>query len=161
MKGEYHEIKPEQIRKFLEREFLVKEKLMVKADLKTGDIVKLRSGDICICLGDTITWPNRCTSFKLSRYTDDLKHCEASKYDIMYVRHQPPISLRDLESVFSGMRHLCWDWEREEVKEVTMAEIEEKFGCKVKIVKERSEDDYDYRFDRMHVTDVNGRTWIF
>lgn len=27
-------------------------------------------------------------------------------------------------------------WIREEIKEVTMAEVEEKFGCKVKIVKE-------------------------
>lgn len=27
-------------------------------------------------------------------------------------------------------------WKRSEVKEVTMAEVEEKFGCKVKIVKE-------------------------
>ena len=32
-----------------------------------------------------------------------------------------------------------WTWEREEVKEVTMDDIEKKFGCKVKIVKE--EDD--------------------
>lgn len=29
-----------------------------------------------------------------------------------------------------------WTWVREECKEVTMADIEEKFGCKVKIIKE-------------------------
>ena len=29
-----------------------------------------------------------------------------------------------------------WTWEREEVKEVTMDDIEKQFGCKIKIVKE-------------------------
>lgn len=32
-----------------------------------------------------------------------------------------------------------WTWKREEVKEVTMDDIEKKFGCKVKIVKEEGD----------------------
>lgn len=32
-----------------------------------------------------------------------------------------------------------WTWERKEVKEVTMSDIEKQFGCKIKIVKEEND----------------------
>lgn len=113
---------------------------MIKSYLKTGDIVKLRNNNICICVGDAIIcqWP-KCTLIKLSQYKEDLKHIDLSSCDIMFVRLSPRLYLEDLGEILRGMPYMGWDWKRkevEEVKEVTISEVEEKFGCKIKIVKE-------------------------
>lgn len=82
-------------------------------------------------------------------YNDDLTISDDYKdYDIMAVRESGNNFVRfSVPFIFDALfysenfDHLCWDWKREEVKkvievkEVTMAEVEEKFGCKVKIVK--------------------------
>lgn len=68
-------------------------------------------------------------------------------YDIMAVRKTSDCGLRySVPFIFDALfysekyeRDIIWDWKREEIKEVTMAEVEEKFGCKVKIVKENED----------------------
>ena len=111
---------------------------MTLNDLKTGMIVKTREGNSYIVMRDFIdegdvlaglsdsdnitnTWTN------LSNYNQDMKHNQLPGMDIM--------------SVYTSYLY-CIDiqkkllWKREEYKIVTMREIEEMFGCKVKIVKE-------------------------
>lgn len=107
-------------------------------DLKTGMIVKTREGkcyivmrdfvdvgDVLAGLSDSDDITNSYT--ELSDYKQDMKHNQLLGLDIM--------------SVYTSYLH-CIDipkkllWQREEYKEVTMKEIEEIFGCKVKIVGE-------------------------
>lgn len=109
---------------------------MTLNDLKTGMIVKTRDGDSHIVMRDFVDAgdilagisdnDNITNSYiKLSEYKQDMKNNLLTDFDIM--------------SVYTSYLH-CMDiqkkliWEREEYKEVTMKEIEEKFGCKVKIV---------------------------
>ena len=49
----------------------------------------------------------------------------------------PQLTLRIIYGLIYNL-HIVWDWKREEAKEVTMADVEEKFGCKVKIIKEEN-----------------------
>lgn len=109
---------------------------MTLNDLKTGMIVETRDGNSYIVMRDFVDSGDVLAGFsdstditnsymELSDYKQDMKHDELSGLDIM--------------SVYISYLH-CIDipkkllWEREEYKEVTMQEIEEKFGCKVKIV---------------------------
>lgn len=82
----------------------------------------------------------------LCDYDDDLTSdglFSNDNYDIMAVRKTSDFGLKfSVPFIFNLILYSCkepdrifWDWQREEVKEVTMAEVEEKFGCKVKIVK--------------------------
>jgi hypothetical protein len=86
----------------------------------------------------------------LDDYKDDLtdsdKSLKNSDYDIMAIRKTADLGLKysvpfifNVLFLYGPSDRIFWDWEREEVKEVTMAEVEEKFGCKVKIVKEESD----------------------
>ena len=62
-------------------------------------------------------------------------------YDIMAIYDSYYISPLELKRILFGLldpSDIAWDWKRE-VKEVTMADIEELFGCKVKIVKEEED----------------------
>ena len=107
-------------------------------DLKTGMIVTTRNGDSHIVMRDFVdsgdilaglSDSNDITNsyIELSYYKQDMKNNVLSGLDIM--------------SVYTSYLH-CIDipkkllWQREEYKEVTMKEIEEMFGCKVKIVEE-------------------------
>lgn len=95
-------------------------------------------------------------------YADNLTHHDSAALDIMKVLKYSKVSVSPLFSTEAYMRMitdilirrgLCWDsfknfnmkerlkpydwtWVREECKELTMADIEAKFGCKVKIIKE-------------------------
>lgn len=72
----------------------------------------------------------RNTLISLSQFTDDLRatdsisHPEVIKYDIM--------------EIYKPEYNVVAKREEKEVKEITMAEVEEKFGCKVKIIKEEN-----------------------
>ena len=111
---------------------------MTLDDLKTGMMVTTRNGNSYIVMrdfvdsGDVLAGLSDSTEItnsymELSDYKQDMKHDELSGLDIM--------------SVYTSYLH-CIDipkkllWKREEYKEVTMKEIEEMFGCKVKIVEE-------------------------
>ena len=111
---------------------------MTLNDLKTGMIVKIRNGEYHIIMRDFIddgdilaglscnnkisdTWTS------LSRYNQDMTYPKLSSLDIVNVY---------ASSVYSADTPTKLLWERKEYKEVTMQEIEEKFGCKIKIVEE-------------------------
>lgn len=93
-------------------------------------------------------------------YTEDLTYNGSSDFDIMKVLKYsevnenswfPHVAYMRMITDIVIRRGLCWNdfkdikerlnygwtWVREECKEVTMADIEEKFGCKIKIIKEK------------------------
>ena len=111
---------------------------MTLNDLKTGMIVKIRNGEYHIIMRDFIddgdilaglscnnkilgTWTS------LSNYNQDMTNSRFPHIDIMSVYDSYPYSADTPKKLL---------WERKEYKEVTMKEIEEKLGCKVKIVEE-------------------------
>ena len=109
-----------------------------KKDLKNRMVVEYRNGERYMVVDDILLGDNYWCS--LSQYSDDLtrKSCRVgevcSDYDIVkvfpeiyYYSRMRTISVRNGDKIL---------WQRHEVKEVTMTEIEEKFGCKVKIIKE-------------------------
>ena len=110
---------------------------MTLDDLKTGMIVKTREGKYNIVMRDFIdegdilaglSFNNKIsdTWTSLSDYNQDMTHSEFPYLDIVSVYDSYPYSADTPTKLL---------WERKEYKEVTMREIEEKFGCKVKIVK--------------------------
>ena len=130
---------------------------MKKTDLKTGMIVENRSGDEYVVFINTCgtahtnkeieRYPNQsflvnskqCNWISLDDYDEDmlmLPLCEFSdRFDIVKV-YIPghPYSFQDIENKYEKRILL---WERNEsvkIKEVTMKDIEDKFGCKIKIV---------------------------
>ena len=107
-------------------------------DLKNGMIVKTRKGNSYIVMRDFIDYgdvlaglsdsdniTNTWTS--LSEYNKDMKHNKLPGLDIMSVYTSYLYGIDTPKKLL---------WQREEYKEVTMKEIEEMFGCKVKIVEE-------------------------
>lgn len=115
------------------------ENIMTKSDLKSGMIVTLRNGEEYVVILNHAFYPNGViASFagevkwdELDEYTDDLV-CRAAVRDFDIVKIQVPKS-----SYIGYEKHNRTTlWEREEVKKVTIEEIEKKFGCKVEIVKE-------------------------
>ena len=111
---------------------------MTLNDLKTGMIVTTRKGDSYIVMRDFIDYGDvlaglSCnniiseTWISLSAYNKDMTHPTLPNIDIMSVY---------ASSAYSADTPTKLLWERKEYKEVTMSEIEEMFGCKVKIVEE-------------------------
>ena len=107
-----------------------------KSDLKNRMVVETKNHLFYIVIGEWLV--GETGSIKLDSYSYDLYNYY-NKHDIIRVYYpvyrldgfiQHPIDLHTTVTN-SCMRLL---WERTSVKEVTMAEIEEKFGCKVKIV---------------------------
>lgn len=99
-----------------------------KADLKNRMVVEYRCGWRRLVVDNVLMGDGLYG--RLDGYTDDLlEKDQHSEYDIMKVYEQIhciPIPFGCLELI----------WQREETKEVTMEDIEKKFGCKVKIVNE-------------------------
>lgn len=132
---------------------------MTKKDIKEGAIVLLKDGRRCIVMpditdelvlyglhnlrnpfcSDCYTRPFGKVS-RVDNYRDDLTTLDDDVYTIMAVRSNPITTASSLFKILTSNSidkdDIIWDWKREEVKEVTIAEVEEKFGCKVKIVKE-------------------------
>lgn len=107
---------------------------MTLNDLKTGMIVKTRNGEYHIIMKDFIdkgdilaglSCSNKIseTWISLSQYNQDMTHLGRSYLDIVSVY---------ASSVYSADTPTRLIWER--CKQVTINELEEKFGCKVKIV---------------------------
>ena len=101
---------------------------MKKSDLKNQMVVECRNGQKYMVVDYIIL----CNSgfIDLLNFDDKLKYVGFSKLDIMKVYDK--IYRLDL---LDNPECLALLWERSETKEVTMKEVEEKFGCKVKIVK--------------------------
>ena len=111
---------------------------MTLDELKTGMIVKTREGKYNIVMRDFIdcgdilaglSCDNKIseTWTSLSNYNQDMTNSRFPHIDIMSVYSSYPYSAGTPTKLL---------WERKEYKEVTMGEIEEMFGCKVKIVEE-------------------------
>ena len=125
---------------------------MTKADLNEKCLLKFRNG-MCGFLstkiyGYVVNYLRHATDekdvimemgcFDLDEYSNNLNHSNPD-YDIIAIR-KTYLSQSDAVAAAFAYAYIAdkvkWDWERPEHKEVTMAEIEEKFGCKVKIVKD-------------------------
>ena len=123
---------------------------MKLSDLKTGMIVTLRNGDeyvvfkdYCVsdvtapyCKSGIICNAKEHTWTSLENFNEEMKCTNSilgADFDIMKVEAvSHPYSFSDI-GYEKHKRKTLWSGI---VKEVTIAEIEEKFGCKVKIVKE-------------------------
>jgi len=116
---------------------LVRGKDMEKRNLGDGDVVELRNGEICVVFHDYL-FEKEGSRVSLDPFREDLTNggCIGKKFDIMKVCKKPPFPF-DFYNEKPAL--ILWDWVRKEAKEVTMAEVEEKFGCKVKIIKGENE----------------------
>lgn len=102
-------------------------KNFTKDMLQTGMVIKNREGDYRLVINNKLVGEN-CYG-DLNEYSDDMCSDYNHEFDVMEVYTKINV-LRDIEHINAG-RLL---WTRKEQREITMDEIEEKFGCKVKIV---------------------------
>lgn len=108
-----------------------------KADLKDGMVVEFRNGDRHLVLNGIFMAEDGW--MPISDYQDNLINQPgmlSENYDIMKVYTS---SSKILKSYFDNWR-LTLIWERKEeepVKEMTVAEIEEKLGYKVKVIADK------------------------
>lgn len=133
---------------------------MTKKDIGAGDVVLLRDGRTCMVMPVINDANNKLALYgkriwigetaisiiaSLDGYTDDLIDPDGlCCLDIIAVRKLAvhpayPKVVFDILYSRCDPDNICWDWKRGEIKEVTMADVEEKFGCKVKIVKENED----------------------
>lgn len=107
---------------------------MTKADLKDGMIVKTRNGNAYIYFSRYNRFVRDETWNGIDAYTDDLRNKHVEEYDIVAIYDYELGSLNDIKTVIEYRTPI---WEREELVEMTIAEIEEKLGIKnLKVVKE-------------------------
>lgn len=104
---------------------------MKKADLKSGMVIEVRSGDRYLVLRDNkkLTFMNaNCKSYIDSRNLGkDMLRLTYNNLDIMRVFDKVSI-LNDVQNT------TCLLWERKEVKKMTLAEIENELGYKVEVI---------------------------
>lgn len=122
-------------------DYMVKE--FTKADLKTGMIVTTRNGyEFCVfrnidmgCSKNYDCIVNNAMYIELENYNENLtRNDDIYLYDIIKIESaSSPLCFMDIRYE-KNKRTLLWECEK--VKEMTMAELEEHFGCKIKIVKE-------------------------
>jgi len=106
---------------------------MTKDDLKTKMGVKTREGSRYIVLDDIIVRNSDAKGFNLiDNYQDDLTSARFPMLDIMEI-YQPRNCGTMLKCEFESS---AWKliWQRTEPKEVTMSEVNARFGYDVKIV---------------------------
>ena len=103
-----------------------------KSDLKNRMVVQYRNGERKLVVDNLLM--DRHESDLLNVYNNDLtfKDRYCNEFDI--VRVYPEVNTFEQMLIIEQKHKPIW--QRSEVKEVTMSEVEEKFGCKVKIVKE-------------------------
>lgn len=103
-----------------------------KSDLKNRMVVEYRNGERRMVVDNMLIGYSQYGD--LDEYNNDLSYKGTFPKDLDIVRVYPEITTfrRKYDKIDLAMPI----WERQEAKEVTMAEVEEKFGCKVKIVKE-------------------------
>lgn len=98
-----------------------------KADLRNRMVLECRNGTRYLVIDD-ILMRNRCHSM-LSDYDDNLIEIKTKNPRLDIVRVYEEILNYDFLDYTNNLL-----WERDSVKEVTMAEVEAKFGCRVKII---------------------------
>lgn len=102
---------------------------MKKSDLKNRMVVELMDGKRFLVI-DGMLIGNDELWRELPYYNEDLTHYKYPDEDIVKVYPAVINKFLDIDTIDKWQ---CPIWER--VREVTMEEVEEKFGCKVKIVK--------------------------
>ena len=119
---------------------------MTKSELKTGMVVTTKEGHKYRVYRNIATEYNNVSDkgndvlvgsladwLRLENYNDNLTHKLYKEYDIMKVElvNHPYDFIKDLDNVKIAETL----WERQEVKELTVAEISKLLGYEVKIVK--------------------------
>lgn len=112
---------------------LMKGAEMQKKDLEDGDIVEFVDGRRAV-VWDSYFMMSPRKDLVMSSWTNDLINTGSlgHRLDVIKVKKQPAYPFEYLKD---NTFPTSWSWERRDIKEVTMAEVEEKFGCKVKIIK--------------------------
>lgn len=111
---------------FMNKEF-------TKADLKTGDVVKLRDGEVGIVnLELDMCILNGCGWLDLSRYDSELKNQNQVGCDIVAVR-RPTVPCHCQFCAFER-NFGTLVYERKEVEEMTLAEVCNLLGKEIKII---------------------------
>lgn len=111
-------------------------KELKKEDLKVGYVVKFNDGVLGMVA--PVVKDNGENDL-IIRFNDSVYHYTYITYDTLLSINKVygySANARAPFSISATFRELLWKREKP-VKEVTMTEIEEKFGCKVKIVKEK------------------------
>jgi hypothetical protein len=114
-------------------DFIMPKKQFTKADLKTGDFVKLRDGYVGIvntALGVIVYTDGQGD---LDNYTNELQCSIFSDCDIVAVRR--PMEKRDFTFEIFERKFGTLIYEREEVEEMTLEQICKLLGKNIKIVK--------------------------
>lgn len=120
--------------KILEWSDFMNEKF-TKADLRTGDVVKFRNGEIGIVNGELRTIIMRDKFAIIHHFTEDLM------YDGMNSKGEDIVAVRRPESVYHCQfcafekEYGTLVYERKEVEEMTLAEVCKLLGKEIKIVK--------------------------
>ena len=110
-------------------------KQFTKADLRTGDVVKFRNGEIGIINGELKTIIMKDKFAVLHHFTENLR------YDGMNSKGQDIIAVRRPESVYHCQfcafekEYGILIYERKEVEEMTLAEVCKLLGKEIKIIK--------------------------
>lgn len=130
---------------------------MKKSDLRSGDLVKLRNEDICLVLLNSRVHNisgkrDILLSLLDGQYYDLVNFTEELKAEFIFCGHPEEYDVKEVCSelyVGNGFRinnllgvvnkhKFHSSWKREDKKEMTIAEIEEKLGYPIKIVKEKT-----------------------
>lgn len=115
-------------------------KKITKSDLKDRMVVETRGGEKYILIGDRFLsktgflWLDTFydnNHVHHQGFNDDLTMSSGANWDIVKVYEKANSLNFDESHPFCSLSLL---WKRDSIKEVTMAEVEAKFGCKVKII---------------------------
>ena len=106
-----------------------------KADLKTGDVILRRDGDIEIVIKEFESFLRSDSGYNsFDGITDDLTSIHSTSRDIVAIRRPR----YDSDCVFSAFEWeygtLIYDREREETEEMTLAEVCKLLGKNIKII---------------------------
>lgn len=119
---------------------LVEPKPFTKADLKDGMVIEYRNGDRCVVINGYFMKPTGYGWMPIDEYYDEL-HCKGShpldrEYDVVKVYSSKAKNMPD----YCDASKLTLIWERKEEpdhKEMTVEEIEEELGYKIKVIADK------------------------
>lgn len=117
---------------YLEEDFM--KHTFTKADLKTGDVVKRRNGDVEIFNQHLGMFIRQDTGWNdIDCLQDDLSNLSYKAYDIIAVRR--PVIKSDC--AFDAFENKCGTlvYERQEVEEMTLEQVCQLLGREIKIIK--------------------------
>jgi hypothetical protein len=110
---------------------------MKKSDLKTGMLVKTMNNRFYLILvidGEPL-FANVNGGSYASGYREDLTNENDSDYDVRLIYSRSGFTLDDLKSTYVASRDILW--KREEPKEMTIEEIQQSLGYKIKVVESK------------------------